>query len=275
MSPLAQLCLVLSQGSLSAWLVTPQGKTRSVKIHGEEQKAVNATNLAAAVRDVLDRLKGESTRYEVLHWLLDEQGWPLWAEAWPAVRCQIPDALPVQVFAWAWLQHRLGLPATTETDRHTLTQTLFPWLVSTTEAAERAQMQEALAREHEEISARLAAERQRLLQENERLRAENAALQQIDCEKLLTYLPALYTRVFTVLGGQDLALLCGRVEPFTLPNPYPEPSEETLRVLQRDFRALPQALQRQIVGFVARLPQRQKLNPRPEMRERIAELEDR
>ena len=79
--------------------------------------------------------------------------------------------------------------------------------------------------------------------------------------------------MFTVLGAADLALLCGRVDPLSIPNPYPEPSEETLRVLQRDFRALPRQAQREIVGLIERLPQRQKLQPRPEMRELLFELE--
>ena len=110
-------------------------------------------------------------------------------------------------------------------------------------------------------------------EENERLRAMNAALQQVDAENLVRFLPALYPRIFTVLGAADLALLCGRVEPLAIENPYPEPSEETLRILQKDFRNLPAHLQQQIVDFVKRLPQRQKLNPRTEMREIVSELE--
>lgn len=69
-------------------------------------------------------------------------------------------------------------------------------------------------------------------------------------------------------------LLCGRVEPLDIQNPCPEPSEETY-VLQKDFRNLPAHLQQQIVDFVKRLPQRQKLNPRTEMREMVSELERR
>lgn len=72
-----------------------------------------------------------------------------------------------------------------------------------------------------------------LLQENESMRSQNAALQQVDTERLASFLPALFPRVFTVLGAADLALLCGRVEPLAIPNPYPEPSEEALRTLQK------------------------------------------
>lgn len=61
--------------------------------------------------------------------------------------------------------------------------------------------------------------------------------------------------------------------PANIPNPYPEPSEETIYVLQKDFRILPRRLQKQIVEFVVRLPQRQKIKPRPEMRDLIFDLE--
>lgn len=109
--------------------------------------------------------------------------------------------------------------------------------------------------------------------QNERLRAQNEALRQVDGERLLTYLPALFPRVFTELSGADLALLTGRVEPYPIPNPYPEPSPETLHTLQRGFRALPREHQREIVGFIAHLPQRQQLRPRPEMQDLVRELE--
>lgn len=142
------------------------------------------------------------------------------------------------------------------------------------DALERQQMKDALEREHQSESERLAAERSHLRRENQRLQAQNAALQQVDAEQLLRFLPALFSRVFTILGAVDLALLCGRVEPLSIPNPYPEPSEETLRTLQKHFRALPRELQARIVRFVAHLPQRQKLAPRPEMRELISELEE-
>ena len=113
-----------------------------------------------------------------------------------------------------------------------------------------------------------------MAQENDHLRAQNAALQQVDAERLVSFLPALFPRVFTAIGPADLALLCGRTEPLALPNPYPEPTEETLRTLQKRFRALSQEWQRQIVRFVADLPQRQKLQPRPEMRELVRDLEE-
>ncbi len=105
-----------------------------------------------------------------------------------------------------------------------------------------------------------------------KLEARFAALHPADGELLLTFLPALYAQAYTVLGGVDLALLVGRVEPFAIPSPYPEPSSEALHRKQRDFLALPRDTQRQIIQLVSGTTK--KLRPRPEMRKLIQELED-
>ena len=150
---------------------------------------------------------------------------------------------------------------------------LLPWLIAADDAAQRQHLRQAREHEHLTETDRLRAERAALARENEQLRAQNAALQKVDAELLVSYLPALFPRVFTILGPVDLATLCGRTEPLPLPSTYNEPSEEALRVLQKRFRALPAELQRRIVGFVAELPHRQKLQPRPEMRELVHDLE--
>lgn len=89
-------------------------------------------------------------------------------------------------------------------------------------------------------------------------------------EALLSFLPALYPHVFSVLSGADLALLIGRVEPFALPSPYPEPSAEVVRRKQREFRELPRSTQRAIVRLVQSVAPR--LTPRPEMTQHIEQL---
>lgn len=274
MNSSSALFFFLRQDYLSTWLVTPTRVPRVIPIHDQETVRINSSDgLLDAVNDVTSRLRGERATFQVTHWLLDGAGLQQWGHMVPGLQQLIPPDCHFQALSWEWLAARFGLG--TDADQQALIQLIFPWLISADDAAERQQMQEALAREHDTESARLAAERLHLQQENERLRAQNAALQQVDAENLVRFLPALFPRVFTVLGAADLALLCGRVEPLAIENPYPEPSEETLRVLQKDFRNLPGHLQQQIVNFVKRLPQRQKLNPRPEMRELISELERR
>jgi hypothetical protein len=271
------LFFVLLNKQLTAWLATPAQATRQISIHGDLSARIEqAQALLAASTDVNERLQGEGQSGHMTHWILDSEGLGLWGGVAADLQQQPSAAGGVQALSWAWLATRFGIAIEPRSaDKHTLTQLIFPWLTSADDAAERQQMHEALAREHDTEAGRLAAERAQLQQDNERLRAINVALQQVDTENLLRFLPALYPRIFTAIGATDLALLCGRVEPLAIENPYPEPSEETLRVLQKDFRHLPGHLQLQIVEFVKRLPQRQKIQPRPEMRDLVADLERR
>ncbi|MCG9105647.1 hypothetical protein LH433_02600 [Laribacter hongkongensis] len=268
---LSILTLVLADGELSAWLFAAGGRPRSLPVHGERRsKAQSAVQLEAALADLGARLKDEGVHVGQLHWLADHAGRLCLAGLQPAC---VPAVAPAwQVLAWEWLTGRFGCEPGYP-DEDFLQGELLPWLLSADDAEDRRRLQAARQQEHLSESERLAAERAGLQRENEALRAQNAALQQVDAERLASFLPALFARAFTVLGAADLALLCGRVEPLAIPNPYPEPSEEALRVLQRDFRALPRQAQRQIAALVARLPQRQKLQPRPEMRELLFELE--
>lgn len=268
---LSILTLVLVGGELSAWLFAAGGRPRALPVHGEHRpKAQSAVQLEAALADLGARLSDEGVHVGQLHWLADHAGRLCLAGLQPAG--VPPVAAAWQVLGWEWLAGRFGCePGYPDADF--LQGELLPWLLSADDAEDRRRLQAARQQEHLSETESLAAERANLHRENEALRAQNAALQQVDAERLASFLPALFARVFTVLGAADLALLCGRVEPLAIPNPYPEPSEEALRVLQRDFRALPRPAQRQIVGLIQRLPQRQKLQPRPEMRELLFELE--
>lgn len=265
------LCVFANQ--LVAYLLIPDKSPELVLVQGQDYLPISTSqSLVMGCADVAERLKGDGVDLALVHYLADFEGrrllldgqshpgfpeWPIW-----------------QLFAWEWLSTRFGLGSFAVNDCLTwLKNELAPWLLTVDSAIERQQMQAILVREYQDESARLAAERLQLQRENEALRAQNAALQQIDAEHLLRFLPALFPRIFTVIGAADLALLSGRVEPLQIPNPYPEPSEETLRILQRNFCALPSRLQQQIVNFVANLPLRNKLQVRPEMRELFSELE--
>lgn len=267
---LSCLTLVLVGGELSALLFVAGGHLRSLPVHGERRlRTDSAVQIEAALADLGERLQGEGVRVEQLHWLADLHGRQC-LTAWHPTGTLSGSFW--QVLAWEWLASRFGCEPGYP-DEDFLQGELLPWLLSADDVEDRRRLQAARQQVHLSEAGRLAAERAALQRENEMLRAQNGALQQIDAERLASFLPALFARVFTVLGAADLALLCGRVEPLAIPNPYPEPSEETLRVLQRDFRALPRQAQRQIAGLIERLPQRQKLQSRPEMRELLFELE--
>lgn len=266
------LVLVLLAGELAAWRLEPGSAPQPVLLLGQARLPVKKQDIADAYLDVSVRLRDEGIAVGALHWVADAEGRVMWASSQSKPQA-FPDS-PWQLLAWECLAGRFGMDSAKPWATPDLLESvLLPWIATADDATERRHMQEALASEHHTEAERLAGERSRLQQENERLRSQNAALQQVDAERLVSFLPALFPRVFTVLGVADLALLCGRVEPLSIPNPYPEPSEETLRTLQMDFRALPRELQRHIVRFVSRLPQRQKLQARPEMRDLLRQLE--
>lgn len=266
------IVFLLATNTLVAWRLEPKKAPIRCKIQAETCfKVDSSAALTEAFRDVLARLDGDGITPSHVHWLFDAASRPLWAKAAPEL---LSSGHVTQGLSWEWLAERFALSAVPDlADVALIEARVFPWLLSLEEDSEREQLQVALLQEHQSESERLAQERARLKRENEQLRLQNAALVQIDTERLLSFLPALFSRVFTVLGAADLAALCGRIEPFDIPNPYPEPSEETLRTLQRQFRALPRESQLQIVHFVQQLPQHQKLNLRPEMRAHIAQLE--
>lgn len=269
------IVILLISDQLCVWKVAPYSRAQRVQIQGELVfKVTSQDSLLDAYSDLVERLRGEGDNPSEFHWIISQNARSLWQTFQEKITQDGCAAVIWQCLSWEWLAARFGFNVLPDlTKPHQIESQLLTWLVTMDSENERQQMQDVLEREHQTEAERLAVERLRLHQENERLQAQNTALQQVDTERLVRFLPALYARVFTVLGAADLALLCGRVEPLDIPNPYPEPSEETLRVLQRQFRILPRDLQVQIVRFVANLPQRQKLLSRPEMRELIGELE--
>ena len=266
--PAAQLMLLLHSHQLSAWQAVPGLPPQTLQIKGELRlKLRDAQSLTSAHEDLAKRLRDDGLHIAQTHWIADDQG-RQWCAAQSLASWQLP---------WEWLAQRFGLGDAspwdmTDVQDEAWQAQILPWLIRADDAALRQSLQRSRENEHASETQRLAAERAVLERENEHLRTQNAALQQVDAERLASFLPALYPRVFTAIGPTDLALLCGRAEPLALPNPYPEPVEETLRTLQKRFRALPRELQQQIARFMTDLPQGQKIQPRPEMRELLEEL---
>lgn len=262
----AQVVVLLHSQQISAWLALPGLlQPQALQIKGELRlKLRDAQSLASAHEDLAKRLRDDGLNIAHTLWVADHQG-RQWCAAQSLASWQLP---------WEWLAQRFGLGNASPWDAQdeTWQARILPWLVAADDSAQQQLLQRSRESEHASETERLALERAALERENEHLRAQNAALQQVDAELLASFLPALYPRVFTAIGSADLALLCGRVEPLALPNPYPEPVEETLRTLQKRFRALPLVLQKQIAHFIDDLPQGQKLQPRPEMRELLDEL---
>lgn len=267
------LIVCIKDNKLQALLQQGYSKAQVVPIYGDaEYEISNAKSITAALDDLDKRIKSNNQQLSFLYWLVDKPSSPVWQLASNTNDYQqFITNTAWQYLSWEWLSTRFN-SKNGITDKALIEQ-VIPWLVSVDDAVEQEQMQKALEQEHESESERLAAERATLRVQNEQLKAENAALRQVDKELLVTFLPALFARVFTILGAADLALLCGSVQPLNIPSPFPEPSTEALRVLQKKFRSLPQAAQFEVVQLVQHLPHRQRLNVRPEMRELVSELE--
>lgn len=267
--------LLLYSEHLSAWSAPAQGQAKPLLIQGEASVVINnSAKLAQALVDIKGRLQGDGYDIAHLHFVQDASSAQTHQHELASTLAKHSPSW--QILAWDWLSAHLGLPAQGKPKpaQTAFAKVALPWLQSTDDAQARGQLKTQRETEHSNESERLAAERNAYAQENQRLLAQNTALRQVDKERLLSFLPALFPKVFTVLGAADLGLLCGSVTPLNIPNPYPEPSEETLRTLQKQFRALPRQHQIEIVALVHDLPQRQKLRVRPEMRELVQEMEE-
>jgi hypothetical protein len=270
------LILLLLDQHLIAWLALTDGVPRDQPIESERGwiPCHSADELVQGLDDLRIRLSAELGTNFDLELLHDDASRALLTTALPKLAPRLA-VCAWQIRRWEPLAARCVLhrDVSARPTSDWIAQFVLPLLLASDNVSARQQMQEATQREHASLTGQLQAERAQLQRDNDTLHAQNKVLRRVDAEQLIVYLPALFPRIFTEIGGQDLALLTGRPEPYALPNPYPEPSPEILHTLQRDFRALPTELQRQIVAFVTRLPQRQKLKPRPEMRELVLDLE--
>lgn len=272
MSP--TIILLLMGNALAAWCARTGEIPRNCPIEGELgwTPCTSPEQLVRALADLRERLASELGPGHRLELLYAADHCNLLTSALPQL--DLMDCC-WQVQLWELLAARVGNLHSkgNKPSCDWVAENVLPLLLANEDASTRELLQEATRLEHASLTEQLQAEHIELQRANNVLSAQIAALRCVDAERLITYLPALYPRIFTEIGGHDLAMLTGRPEPYALPNPYPEPSPETLQTLQRDFRALPREFQRQIVAFLARMPQRQRIKPRPEMSELVLQLE--
>lgn len=118
--------------------------------------------------------------------------------------------------------------------------------------------------EHEETKEDLRKQRSQLEQELEQLRKQIKAIQQPDIESLLAYMPIIYRNFWTSIKPQDLGLLVGTYNIPEVPNPFPEPDENTISMMKKRLQNLPELELQKIKNFCQELTHR--LNIRPEMK---------
>jgi hypothetical protein len=257
-----ELIFVIAEGSLIALQRSGDTLPTFCPVHAEEgwQPVKNAKAMKVALHDINSRFYGQVCSICLIY---TDDSLELIHEfsSWDSPKS----------WHWQWLRWAAFMGSSPIPNLESLRQVIIPELLqhftrSTNdhEPMRLGSSQETICSSSDDRDISILEEKIRLLEE--KLRSIN----QVDCERLLTYLPALYRRVFTVIGPVDLAMLCGRVEPFNIPSPYPEPSDETLRQLQRQFLALPLEKQLEIIGFSSRLSLR--LEVRREMQEIVFRL---
>ncbi|MDX7760817.1 hypothetical protein SJS80_02610 [Aeromonas caviae] len=267
------LVVLMLQHHLAAWQAAPQQPVHDLPIEGEINWLPTNARASCVPQSLADLDERVGCQLPLLL-VYDAASQPMLEEALPQSVARFKGR-NWQIVSYDKLRERfaIGLLETALPPRDWIAEQLLPMLLAADDISERERLREATRHQHESLSEQMQQERQSLERENETLRRQIAALRTVDAERLITFLPALFPRVFSVLNGRDLALLTGRIEPYALPNPYPEPSEESLFVLQRKFRVLPREQQAPVVAFMAELPQRQLLKPRAEMRDLVLELE--
>ena len=245
-----------------AWVRTP--------IQGEQWLPIES-GLSAVLRDIESRINRSNRLADFDLYLLYAQDSLCHLSDLPTELAQ-QECQRWQVLQWEPLRDRTNLLATqpfyeTTPGDDWLMQYLLPILESTfcyqdeALSAER----ERSKHQHEETLATLRAERLRLQNELIAMHKQLTSLQQLPLEQLIAYLPALYRNVFGAIGPHDLALLAGKLQPPDISSPWPEPSSDTLKVLQARLRRLPTLEAEHLRRFCRQLSH--KLEVRAEMRD--------
>lgn len=300
MSNITTVIVQLHNQHLACWTLTKNHPPQPQRVQGDWRIRIHGADLAArcealreACQDIAQRLRDVSdVAAQRIGWLVDAPSRALLLQLLRTSGPGLPGHAEQewQILDWDWVCAHLGLHGEEALEPHQpydsqrnaqetpLSRKVLPWLhylyhSSQTPGQLQNAQASAAAREQDERIAQLEAQLVQLGADNARLQSQLQHIHSVDTERLLTYLPAIFQKPFGVLGATDLALLTGHVTPLPIPNPYPEPSGETLAVLQERFRKLPHAQQQEIVALVRELPQRQKLQPHPHMRLLVAELE--
>jgi hypothetical protein len=178
-----------------------------------------------------------------------------------------------QLLRWEPLAARCTV-STTPCDRFDLTwliNSVLPILQNTFNYADEAfnAEQHRVLRDHEQTLESLSLETQRLRQDKTALQAQIEALQLVDIEQLLVFLPAIYRNFWGVINPSDLALIAGSLKVPNIPSPQIEPSADTVKALRKKLLNLPLRERHQLLSFCRQLPHN--LQVRSEMRDLLEE----
>ena len=106
----------------------------------------------------------------------------------------------------------------------------------------------------ERIELEKARESNRELQHKvQRLQHQASASQGLSIHKIITFMPAIYQNFWHVVKPSDIGLLVGNYAMPEIPSPFPEPAMDTIHMMKKQFLALPEQEQQQIIEFCQQL----------------------
>ena len=106
----------------------------------------------------------------------------------------------------------------------------------------------------ERIELEKARESNRELQHKvQRLQHQANALQDLSIHKIITFMPAIYQNFWHMVKPSDIGLLVGNYAMPEIPSPFPEPAMDTIHMMKKQFLALPEQEQQQIIEFCQQL----------------------
>ena len=171
-----------------------------------------------------------------------------------------------QLFSWQFVIQKLNNTNnelqinTMKSDITWLSQSLLPVINSLgskdietdIESEDYEDSQEGTAIERIELEKALESNRE-LQHKVQRLQHQANALQDLSIHKIITFMPAIYQNFWHVVKPSDIGLLVGNYAMPEIPSPFPEPAMDTIHMMKKQFLALPEQEQQQIIEFCQQL----------------------
>lgn len=124
-----------------------------------------------------------------------------------------------------------------------------------------------------QIIAKLQAEKQKLQTEIRDVQQKLATVQRPNLENLLSYLPSIFKNFWNTIRPEELANIAGLLDVPNVPSPFHNPTPSTVQTKKRQFLALSETEQQQIIGFCRQLKQHYDLQLHLEFQSIIGELD--
>lgn len=103
--------------------------------------------------------------------------------------------------------------------------------------------------------AKLQAEKQKLLLEVREVQKKIAAVQRPNLEALLSFLPSIFKNFWNTVRPDELANIAGLLNIPNVSSPYHNPTSSAVQSKKRQFQALTETEQQQIITFCRQLKQ--------------------